>query len=332
MNAFPPRSFPDRPPTVSLVFTAYNEEQNLRELYRQVTQVLADQNVELELVFVDNGSTDTSLAIMEELHAADPRVKFLSLSRNFGHQGGLYAGMCHATGQAVITMDADLQHPPSLLPEMVRLWRDGYDVVYTIKNNYEASPGRRFHVKLFYRFISAISGLNLSFGQSDFRLLDRAVLDTVISIPEQPKFLRGMVEWVGFRQVGLSYDVAPRFAGRSKFSFLSLSSFALDGIVSFSSQPLHWIFLLGLAVATGSFLYCAFALAMGALYLLHWGVVLPPGWSTLAVAVTLIGGVNLMALGIIGEYVRRIFHLCKGRPTYIVRRWSNPEERSPHVR
>ena len=144
--------------------------------------------------------------------------------------------MCHATGQAVITMDADLQHPPSLLPEMVRLWRQGYDVVYTIKNNYDSSPGRLFHVKLFYKLISKLSGLNLSFGQSDFRLLDRKVLDTIVAIPEQPKFLRGMVEWVGFRQIGITYDVAPRFAGSSKFSFLSLSSFALDGIVSFSSS------------------------------------------------------------------------------------------------
>jgi dolichol-phosphate mannosyltransferase len=310
-------------PLVSVVFTVYNEEENLDELYRQVVAVIPQERVRYELVFVDNGSSDTSLDIIRSLRDRDPQVKFLSLSRNFGHQGGLFAGMCYATGQAVITMDADLQHPPSLIPEMLRQWELGYDVVYTTKDSYEASTFRKFQIKLFYKLLSSFSGLKLSFGQSDFRLLSRRVLDVVLGMPEQPKFLRGMVEWVGFRQIGLNYDVAPRFSGVSKFSYRSLLSFALDGIISFSSQPLHWIFLIGLVVAGLSFVYTLFSLLCGIMYWLGMGVALPPGWATLAMAITGLGGLNLIALGIIGEYIRRIFNLCKGRPTFIVQDSSN---------
>jgi len=316
----------DELPLISIVFTVYNEEKNLAELYRQVVAAIPRDRLRYELFFVDNGSSDDSLDIIRSLRDSDPNVKYLSLSRNFGHQGGLLAGMSFSSGAAVITMDADLQHPPSLIPEMLRLWEQGYDVVYTIKNNYETSALRKFQIQLFYKLLSTFSGLKLSFGQSDFRLLNRQVLDVVLSMPEQPKFLRGMVEWVGFRQIGLNYDVAPRFSGESKFSYKSLLSFALDGIISFSSQPLHWIFLVGLVVAGLSFAYTLFSLVCGVMYWLGFGVSLPPGWATLAMAVTFLGGVNLIALGIIGEYIRRIFNLCKGRPTFIVQEFSDADQ------
>ncbi len=315
---------PSDKPLVSVVFTAYNEEENLRELYRQVTAAIPGDRFRYELVFVDNGSADASLAVLKELRERDPNVKYLCLSRNFGHQGGLFAGMCHARGDAVITMDADLQHPPSLLPKMLEQWQQGYDVVYTTKNNYDVPPMRRMQIRLFYKLISAVSGLHLSFGQSDFRLLDRKVLDVILSMPEQPKFLRGMVEWVGFRQTGLNYTVSKRHAGKSKFHYWSLVSFALDGIVSFSSKPLHWIFLIGLCVSAAALAYALFILVISIMYLAGLGVTLPPGWGTLVLAGLGLGGLNLMALGVIGEYIRRIFELCKQRPNFIVQESSEP--------
>ena len=315
-------------PLVSVAFPVFNEAENLEMLHAEVTRVLETTGLSFELIFVDNGSTDASLSIIKRLSETDPRVEFVSLSRNFGHQGALLAGISHAQGEAVITMDADLQHPSALLPEMVRLWQEGFEVVFTRKRRYPVHGMRLRQVKLFYWLMSKWSGLHLSFGQSDFRLLDRKVFEVFLRMPEARKFLRGLVEWVGFRQTGLEYDPLPRHAGESKFPFRALVSFAVDGIISFSLLPLRWSLGLGFIVASMSFVYGIAMVVMGLLNYAGMSVPLPPGWATLVVSILFLSGIQLIAIGMLGEYVGRIFEQTKGRPEFIVRA-ASVSEREP---
>ncbi len=315
-------------PLVSVAFPVFNEAENLEMLHAEVTRALETTGLAFELIFVDNGSTDASLSIIKRLSETDPRVEFVSLSRNFGHQGALLAGISHAQGEAVITMDADLQHPSALLPEMVRLWQEGFEVVFTRKRRYPVHGMRLRQVKLFYWLMSKWSGLHLSFGQSDFRLLDRKVFEVFLRMPEARKFLRGLVEWVGFRQTGLEYDPLPRHAGESKFPFRSLVSFAVDGIISFSLLPLRWSLGLGFIVASMSFVYGIAMVVMGLLNYAGMSVPLPPGWATLVVSILFLSGIQLIAIGMLGEYVGRIFEQTKGRPEFIVRA-ASVSEREP---
>ena len=263
-------------PMVSVVFPVYNEDGNLEVLYQRVQDALLETGVSYELVFIDNGSSDGSLDIIKRLSERDRCVRYVSLSRNFGHQGGLFARMTYSCGDAVITMDADLQHPPSLIPEMVRLWQSGYEVVYTIKRNHHVSGLKGWQVRSFYWLLSKISGLKLSFGQSDFRLMDRKVTEVLLRIPEYRKFLRGMVDWIGFDQVGLEYDVSERYSGQSKFSYRSLVSFALDGIMAFSTLPLRWMLGVGVMIALASLAYAVAAIILGLLDLAGTGPSIPP--------------------------------------------------------
>ena len=315
-------------PLVSVAFPVFNEAENLEMLHAEVTRALETTGLAFELIFVDNGSTDASLSIIKRLSETDPRVEFVSLSRNFGHQGALLAGISHAQGEAVITMDADLQHPPALLPDMVRLWQEGFEVVFTRKRRYPVHGMRLRQVKLFYWLMSKWSGLHLSFGQSDFRLLDRKVFEVFLRMPEARKFLRGLVEWVGFRQTGLEYDPLPRHAGESKFPFRALVSFAVDGIISFSLLPLRWSLGLGFIVASMSFVYGIAMVVMGLLNYAGMSVPLPPGWATLVVSILFLSGIQLIAIGMLGEYVGRIFEQTKGRPEFIVRA-ASVSEREP---
>ena len=315
-------------PLVSVAFPVFNEAENLEMLHAEVTRALETTGLAFVLIFVDNGSTDASLSIIKRLSETDPRVEFVSLSRNFGHQGALLAGISHAQGEAVITMDADLQHPSALLPEMVRLWQEGFEVVFTRKRRYPVHGMRLRQVKLFYWLMSKWSGLDLSFGQSDFRLLDRKVFEVFLRMPEARKFLRGLVEWVGFRQTGLEYDPLPRHAGESKFPFRALVSFAVDGIISFSLLPLRWSLGLGFIVASMSFVYGIAMVVMGLLNYAGMSVPLPPGWATLVVSILFLSGIQLIAIGMLGEYVGRIFEQTKGRPEFIVRA-ASVSEREP---
>ena len=315
-------------PLVSVAFPVFNEAENLEMLHAEVTRALETTGLAFELIFVDNGSTDASLSIIKRLSETDPRVEFVSLSRNFGHQGALLAGISHAQGEAVITMDADLQHPSALLPEMVRLWQGGFEGVFTRKRRYPVHGMRLRQVKLFYWLMSKWSGLHLSFGQSDFRLLDRKVFEVFLRMPEARKFLRGLVEWVGFRQTGLEYDPLPRHAGESKFPFRALVSFAVDGIISFSLLPLRWSLGLGFIVASMSFVYGIAMVVMGLLNYAGMSVPLPPGWATLVVSILFLSGIQLIAIGMLGEYVGRIFEQTKGRPEFIVRA-ASVSEREP---
>lgn len=313
---------------ISVVFPVFNEENNLNFLYERVKEACRQSGVDYEMIFVDDGSTDNSLKIMKDIRNQDKKVAFISLSRNFGHQNALFAGMGRATGEAVVTMDADLQHPPFLIPKMVDLWRQGYEVVYTVKKSHKVPFITLLLFKIFYRVISRVSGIKLSFGQSDFRLLDRKVLNAIVNIPEYHKFLRGQVEWVGFKQYGLSYEVDERYSGKSKLSYSSRFSFAMDGIFAFSNYPLHLVMLLGAIVAVSSLSYMVFLLMMWILDTLNIikSPVLLPGWLTLAVSIFFLGGIQLIAIAIIGEYVGRTYDQTKGRPLFIVKESSKEEE------
>jgi|TARA_Y100000588_G_scaffold111366_1_gene122121 dolichol-phosphate mannosyltransferase len=305
-------------PKLSIIFPVFNEESNLRPLYSQITEVCDKLNMDYEMIFVDNGSHDLSLKTIRDLKKSDGKVKYISLSRNFGHQGGLFAGMSYASGEAIITMDADLQHPPDLIPTMLSLWNEGYQIVNTTKKQNHMNGIKGIQVRLFYWLISRMSGVKLSFGQSDFRLIDRKALDILLTMPERRKFIRGIVNWIGFSQTSIQYSVAERLTGQSKFSYRSLFSFALDGIFSFSTLPLRFFIGLGTSVALLSLLYAVIAASLGIAKYVYPNLQLPPGWATLAVAISFLGSVQLIAIGVLGEYVGRIYEQTKGRPTFIV--------------
>jgi dolichol-phosphate mannosyltransferase len=313
----------DKQPTLSIIFPVYNEAENLNTLYDSIKDIVFKIEMPYELLFVDDGSRDSSLEIIQNLSERDDCVRYISLSRNFGHQMAILAGLTYSQGEVVITMDADLQHPPELIPEMVSLWRQGYEVVYTLKRNYPIPFYKLIQIRLFYWCISRISGLNLSFGQSDFRLLDRQVVDVILNIPEYRKFLRGLVDWAGFRQIGLAYDVNKRLSGHSKFSYRSQIDFALDGILSFSNVPLRLMTIIGLIISFFSFLYALWVILSKYIKSLNPNVESPSGWTSLAVLLTFFGGMQLITTGVLGEYISRIYEQIKGRPYYIVRTQSH---------
>ncbi len=312
-------------PVVSVVFPVFNESENIRAVYERVKETLVGTGLSHEMVFVDDGSSDPSLDIIKSLAERDPAVQFVSLSRNFGHQPAIAAGLAHARGEAVISMDADLQHPPSLIPEMIRLWRKGYQVVYTTKRSYaNLSFIRRRVFRLAYWLLSKLSGLNLSFGQSDFRLLDRKVVDELAALPEYRKFLRGLVCWIGFKQTGIEYDVVARHAGQPKYTLSSLFSLMVDGILSFSITPLRWSLAVGVVAGGLSLLYGFWVVLLALLNFVGIEASLPPGWASVVAAVMFLGSLQLIAIGLLSEYVGRVYEQVKGRPTYVVGEHSVP--------
>jgi polyisoprenyl-phosphate glycosyltransferase len=319
---------------VSVVVPAFNEEKNIRHLHSQVCSALASGGWTFELVVVDDGSTDRTLAVLKELRRQDPRVHHVSLSRNFGHQAALLAGMAHARGDAVISMDSDLQHPPELIPRMLELWQEGYDVVHTVKRS-DLSAGlfRRMVSRMFYRLFAKLSGLQIGFGQSDFRLLDVRVVIELCRLSEYHKFLRGLVSWMGFRQTALQYDVAPRLNGRPTYSLRRRLQFHTDAILSFSVIPLRLFTVLGFLVSVPAGLYGVVAMAEGLYgYLFGYPRWIVPGWASLAIFVTFLGGIQLIGIGMLGEYLGRVFEQTKGRPAYLVRETSfvtNGDEDQP---
>ena len=312
---------------ISFCLPILNEVDNIKILYEKIKEVCKKSNVNYEMLFIDDGSTDGSLDLIKVLRSDDKEVKYISLSRNFGHQNAFFAGMSYATGDAVVTMDADLQHPPSLVPDMIDLWRNGAEVVYTTKKESRLPLAKSLIVKCSYWFISKISGLKLSFGQSDFRLLDRKVLKVILEMPEYHKFLRGQVSWIGFRQKGLSYNVNKRHSGSPKYSYKTLYELALNGIFSFGKYPLHLVMILSLLIFGTSLVYIFSILFLWLLKILNIAYVpMPPGWTTLTVSIFLLGSIQLITIGILSEYVGRIYDQTKGRPSFIIRETSEASE------
>jgi glycosyltransferase involved in cell wall biosynthesis len=301
---------------VSIVAPMHNEQETVREFHRRAIAAFGD--VPFELVLVDDGSSDDTPRILSELADADPRVKIVELSRNFGHQTALTAGLDHATGDAVVMMDADLQDPPELIPDMLAKWREGADVVYAVRTQREGeTPFKRATAKLFYRLISKLADVNLQANSGDFRLLDRRALDALQSMRERNRYLRGMTVWVGFTQTAIEYAREARYAGETKYPLRKMIRFALDAIVSFSHTPLQVATVIGFVCAALAFLGIPVAIGM------RIAGQFVPGVTTTVIAVLLLGGIQLIAIGVIGEYVGRIYDEVKQRPLYFVRQRRN---------
>ena len=305
---------PPSSPVISVVAPVFNEAEGIRTFVDAVVAELDRLPHTWEIVLVDDGSTDNTWEMLQTLHAEDSRIKILRFSRNFGHQAALTAGLKHAEGQAVIVMDSDMQHPPELIPKMVEIWQQGTHVIHTIRSyGNEVGWFKRKTSDWFYALCNLVSEIKFIPGAADFRLMDRAVVVCFNAMPEQSRFLRGMIRWLGFREASLDYVASPRTTGVSKFNFLKMFSLAADGITSFSILPLRWITASGLAVAAMSLCYTLYVLSE----VLMTGIT-APGWPTLIVAVLFLGGMQLTALGIVGEYVGRIYMETKRRPLFVV--------------
>jgi dolichol-phosphate mannosyltransferase len=312
-------------PTLSIVVPAYNEAGNLERFYEELSLVLGEVGLPWELVVVDDGSKDTTWEVVRGLNSRDPRVRGIRFSRNFGHQYALLAGLSRARGDAVISLDADLQHPPRVIAQLVDEWRKGSQIVHTQRRDPESvSRFKRFSSKLFYRTFSFLSGTQLSEGMADFRLLDRQVVRGLLEFPEEGLFLRGLVHWVGFTSSSVVFECQPRFAGRTSYTLRKMLHFAWTGVTSFSLVPLRLSILLGLL--TSAF---AFEQLVEALYrklVLDANV---PGWTQLMVVMSVLFGVLFIMLGIVGEYVGRILIEVRRRPRFIVREELGTTERTP---
>lgn len=298
---------------ISIVVPVYNEEENIAHFVQSVTAVMEQLPYTYEMLFIDDGSRDRSREILLELGTRDPRVQSIFLARNSGHQLALTCGIDHADGDAVITMDGDLQHPPELLPVLLAKWEEGYDIVQTVRLTTEgASLFKRLTSKYYYRLLNALSDVEIQEGGSDFRLMDRKAVLALRRYREHARFIRGIVGAMGFRRTTVEFVAHERFAGQSKFSLHKMISFALDGILAYSVQPLRVAFYAGVLsalLAVLLFLHVLFETLSGATV---------PGWSTIVVCSLFFGGMQMMLLGICGEYIARILQEVKNRPLYLI--------------
>ena len=301
---------------ISVVIPAFNEEEVISTTHRCLVEALESiPKADFELIFIDDGSRDGTLEVLRGLQAVDSRVRLLALSRNFGHQVAVTAGLEHARGDAIALIDADLQDPPEVIREMVARWRKGVDVAYGVRAERDGETAfKLWTAKLFYRSINRVAEVPIPLDTGDFRLMDRVVVDTLLKMPERDRFVRGMVAWVGFRQEAVPYKRAARQAGTTKYPLRKMIRFALDGILSFSLAPLRLAIWAGFATAGLATLGLIYAFAIRLLTKM-W----VPGWTLLFIASCSIGGIQLVFLGILGEYVGRIYGEVKRRPLYIIR-------------
>lgn len=301
------------PPTYSLVIPVYNEEASLRELYRRLQVVIDQLDASTEIILVNDGSRDRSLELLRDLHASDPRVCYLSLARNFGHQIAVTAGLHFVRGQVAIVMDADLQDPPELVPRLIDMWRQGYEVVYAQRTQrHRETWFKRATAYLFYRLLRQLADVEIPTDTGDFCLMDRRVVDILNAMPERNRYIRGLRSWIGFRQTAIHFERDPRFAGEVKYTFRQSFGLAVNGLVSFSKVPLRIATYVGLLAA---------AIAVLMIFLvLYWRLEYPAspltGYATIAAAIFFLGAVQLFSIGILGEYVGRIYEEVKNRPMY----------------
>jgi dolichol-phosphate mannosyltransferase len=300
---------------VSIVVPCYNEEAVLAELHGRLISMLEGvESVGFEIIYTDDGSRDRTPEILRGLQAGDSRVRVVSLSRNFGHQLAVTAGLEHTSGDAVVIIDADLQDPPEVIPEMLARWQDGYQVVYGLRAKREGETTfKLWTAKAFYRLINRVSEVEIPIDVGDFRLIDRRVVDVLLAMPERDRFLRGMISWVGFKQVAVIYDRAARHAGETKYSLIKMLRFAVDSVISFSFAPLRLAIWVGFAAIAAAVVGIVYALVIR-FYTTTW----VRGWASIFTAVLFLGGIQLITLGIVGEYVGRIYAEVKLRPLYVV--------------
>lgn len=301
-------------PLLSIVVPVYNEERVISEMHSRLTKALHSNGIDYEIIMVNDGSHDRSLSIAKQLCMQDKRVKIISFSRNFGHQIAITAGMDKAAGQAVVIIDADLQDPPELIIEMMEKWKEGYRVVYGVRKKRKGeSPFKLFTAAVFYRILRKLTPVDIPVDTGDFRLMDRKVVEQLKKMRERARFVRGMVCWVGFKQCEIEYVREKRFAGETKYPLKKMLRFAIDGLLSFSQIPLKFSSAFGLICSGISFLYIVYGVVIK--YFFPQKAI--PGWASLFVASLFIGGVQLMCLGILGEYLGRIYEETKKRPLYI---------------
>lgn len=301
-------------PLVSLVVPVFNEEESIAVFLAATVPLLERDGVRFEIVFVNDGSRDETFARLFQRSRTDRRLRIVNLSRNFGKEAALTAGIDHARGDVLIPMDIDLQDPPELIASFVDRWREGYDIVYGIRTTRHAdTAAKRLSAGWFYRVFNSMSPVRIPPNVGDFRLVDRRAVEVLRQLPERNRFMKGLFAWVGFNAVGVPYERPERAAGSSKFNLWRLWNFAIDGLVSFSTAPLRAWFYVGLVIAVVAMLYALFIVTR----VLIFGVD-TPGYASLLIAVLLMGAIQLLSLGIIGEYLGRLFVEVKARPIYIV--------------
>ncbi|WP_276357816.1 glycosyltransferase family 2 protein [Cohnella caldifontis] len=299
---------------LSVVVPMYNEEEVIETTYRRLTSVLEAMGESYEIVFVNDGSRDRTASIVRGLCESDPRVRLVDFSRNFGHQLAVTAGMDYTSGRTVVLIDADLQDPPEIIPEMVNRWREGYDVVYGRRIARKGETWfKKLTATLFYRFLKMMTSVNIPVDTGDFRLMDRKVCDTLSRMRERSRYIRGMVSWAGFRQTSVDYVREERFAGETKYPLRKMLRLSADAITSFSTKPLKLAGILGFLLSAAGFVYLIVVL-----YLRLFTDNTQPGWSSLIVISLLFHGITLSLLGVLGEYIGRIYEEAKGRPLYVV--------------
>ncbi|MBF0277214.1 MAG: glycosyltransferase family 2 protein [SAR324 cluster bacterium] len=299
---------------ISIVAPVFCEEIIIEETYRQLTGVLqAMDHYQYELIFVNDGSTDQTHSILKKIAERDHHLKVISFSRNFGHQMAITAGIEKARGHAVITIDSDLQDPPALIPQMIELWEAGNEVVYAKRTERQGETYfKKISAVFFYKFLNYLSNIEIPENTGDFRLLDRKVVDVINNLEEHNRFIRGLVSWVGYRQVAIEYVRQPRLAGKSKYSLGKMLRFAIDALLSFSNKPLRLALNLGFFSIVIAFLVLIYGLVM------HWVGNTIRGWTSTLVTILFLGGVQLFTVGIIGEYLSRMYDDLKGRPLYVI--------------
>ena len=303
------------PVRISVVAPLYNEQENIDALFRRLLEVLEALNTSYDVICVNDGSRDNTLKNLVEYHQLYPQIKVVNLSRNFGKDTAMSAGIDYSQGMAVIPIDADLQDPPELIAEMIEKWHEGYDVVYASRLvRIGESWFKRFSAEGFYQVINKLSRVSIPPNTGDFRLIDRRVVESIKKMPERQRFMKGIFAWVGYKQTSILFDREPRYQGQTKWNYWKLWDFAIDGITSFSFLPLKVWTYVGLIIALVSLVYASFLILRTIIF----GIDVP-GYASLMVAVLFLGGIQLLTLGIIGEYIGRVYEEVKGRPLYLVR-------------
>ena len=297
---------------LSIVLPSYHEEDNIRYMYQEILKHVS-QSASLEIIFVDDGSRDQTFEKIKELAMEDQRVRGIRLSRNFGHQTALLAGLKEAEGELVIMMDADGQHPPALIPDLLKKMDEGYDIVNTIRKETEGSGLlKKASSRWFYWVFNALSDVKIEPSAADFRIMNRKALEAFLSIDEQDRFTRGLVTWIGFKQAYIDYIAKKRQAGSSKYTFRRMRIFAVDGVTSFSARPLRMSTTLGFVTMFAGILYAVYAIIMKLLGNTN------PGWTSLLLTILFLGGIQLISIGILGEYLARIYNETKRRPHFFI--------------
>jgi len=298
---------------ISIIIPCYNEENNIVPIYDQLTEILIKYS-DYEIIFVDDGSTDLTFKNLKALAEKDAKVKFISLSRNFGHQNALKAGFDYSEGDCVISLDSDLQHPPEIINDLINKWKEGFNVVYAVREGKNVPFFKKLTSKLFYKTINSISDTDVPYDAADFRLLDRKVIDELKQFKENYLFIRGLVSWIGFKQTTIKYKQNKRLTGKSKYTYRKMIKFASSGITSFSTKPLYLSMVIGFIIASIAFLYGLFAI-----YAVVFTDKAITGWTSVIVSVLFIGGIQLIMIGILGEYLGKLFMENKRRPNYIIK-------------